>query len=110
MHADACVRVCVVHCNAVRVLFAFVWLACVVMVLPCACVCGMHLFCRETMKESKTAVTTTGDDGARDRILLGVPGQKFKFETDASLVTFAPCSVRGDKLDAVREFVRAARP
>jgi hypothetical protein len=59
------------------------------------------------MKESKTAVTTVGEDATRDRILLGVPGKRFKFDSDASNVTFTACSVRTGDLTRVVDFIHS---
>ena len=54
-------------------------------------------------------MTTVGDDGVKDRILLGVPGKRFKFEADAPSVSFAPGCVRTGDVAAVVEFIHASR-
>jgi hypothetical protein len=59
------------------------------------------------MKASKTALTATGSEATGDRILLGTPGQRFRFATDAPCVTLVGCSVKAN-LAPVVAFVKAA--
>ena len=58
------------------------------------------------MKVSKVAVSATGDTS--EKVLLGDPGQKFSFASDATTVSFVSCSAKTGKLQPVVDFIHAA--